>query len=262
MDKFSLKKNAKEAMSLYENYCDGYKSPAPNGKGYFVSPVLTVGKVSERFYHPGSRILDSILAYDKAETTSAYLGQINMTNVSSFVGVNGVIWGYDVVKPEDLKKSYVQAWKSLDRDGKEVSVYDIAPLQRASEELWGRVEKKHFPFLPGAHVPCAGRYFIKEGPTEIYGAMAMGIPEDRAKQAVLIMEDTGEVKGIGRKELQKKVTKDISKSVLDIGRIQNIKYKEIFVGFQSISLDSDEIGCALVVMPYFYLAKKAYPGGR
>ena len=33
------------------------------------------------------------------------------------------------------------------------------------------------------------------------------------------------------------------------------------MGFQSISLGSNEIGSALVVMPYFYLPKKAYVGG-
>ncbi len=248
-------------MSRYKNYCDGYKSPAPNGNGYLVSPVLSVGKVSEKFYHPGSKILDSILAYDKAETTSAYLGQINMTTVSSFVGINGAIWGYDFVSPDDLRKKYAASWKFLKKGSKKIPVYDLSPLQEASKEVWGTLSRKHFPFLPGSHVPCAGKYYTKEGPSEIYGAMAIGIPEKRSGSAALIMEDTGEMKGENSKDLEQKIIRNISESVLEIGKIQKINYKEIFTGFKSIKLSNEEIGCALVVMPYFYLAQNAYLSG-
>lgn len=51
------------------------------------------------------------------------------------------------------------------------------------------------------------------------------------------------------------------RSVVEIGKIQKIKYKEIFIDFYSKEIKEDEVGCVLVAMPYFHLASKAFCEG-
>lgn len=247
----STKNILKGAISPYDYYCDGFKSPESSGKNYIGALVLSVGKSPRQFSHEGSDILDSIVAYDTAEAESAYIGQINMTIVSSFLGPQGIIFGYDIAKT-DYKK------EGIGFVGKEkIPVYSAKTLEQAAVSLFGTKDEKHFPFIPGSHVPCAGRYLIKEGPAHIYCAVAVGISENREKNAVLLMEDIGNLIGDDIEKQKDKIKRDIAESVLNIGNIQKIKYKEILVGFKDIKVGNGEFGCALVAMPYFSLAKKA-----
>ena len=91
---FSPKKILESSLSPYDLYCLGY----PQQNGYITAPVLSIGVAKETFSHVGSKVLDSIIAYDRAETQETYICQINMIIVSSFVGPQGLIWGYDLAK--------------------------------------------------------------------------------------------------------------------------------------------------------------------
>ena len=55
---------------------------------------LSTGKVSLKgLEHKDDEKLRAIVAYDKAESNDAYLGQVNMITVSSFSGPRSAIWG-------------------------------------------------------------------------------------------------------------------------------------------------------------------------
>lgn len=257
MIKFSPEKNLREAISPYNQYCDGFKSPGGSGKGYISSLILSIGKVPRLFSHRSSGVLNSILAYDNAETNSTYIGQINMTIVSSFSGPNGLIWGYDIARVSNLKRKHPLAPSFLEKKGTKIFIYDAKPLLEASLQLFGSNKKKHFPFLPGAHVPCAGRFLIVDDSTHIYSAIGIGIPKDRSRSASLLMEDVGKLNTSEIEKEKKKILKNIAESILVIGKNQKIVFKELFIALKDKKIGKDEIGCALVVMPYFTLAKKA-----
>jgi hypothetical protein len=88
------------------------------------------------------------------------------------------------------------------------------------------------------------KIFFKEGPAFIYSSIGIGIPQRRDKKsACVLMEDVG-VLSENSLKIKKKVIKNVIGSVLEIGKNQKIK--------------KNEIGCVLVAMPYFHLAKKAF----
>ena len=67
-------------------------------KGYYISAVkLSTGKVSVEGLGKDN-VLEGIVAYDKAERNTAYLGQVNMITVSSFSGPLSAVWGLDLAK--------------------------------------------------------------------------------------------------------------------------------------------------------------------
>jgi histidine decarboxylase len=146
----------KSALSPYEHYCIGY----PQKGGYFTALIMGIGVTKKVFAHPGSFVLDSIIAFDKAEIEQAYLGQINMEIVSSFCGPEGLIWGYDVAREESFKQLKFLDKKDL-KNFKKIKILNGENLRKAAIELFGTKNNLHFPFLPGTHVPCAGRFFLR-----------------------------------------------------------------------------------------------------
>lgn len=249
---FSKTKIIQSALSPYEDYCIGY----PGRGGYLTALIMSIGSFRRKFSHLGSEILDSILAYDRAEVADTYLGQINMEIVSSFCGPQGLIWGYDLAKEESSKIESILS-KSIIRKFKKIKIKNGENLRKAAKMLFGTREKTHFPFLPGTHVPCAGRFHFEKGPCYLYGVFAIGIPKNRKKAACVLMEDVGKLKNVTPK-IQEKIILNGIQGILEIGKNQNVEYKEIFVDFVSKKIETNEIGCALTVMPYFHLAKKAF----
>lgn len=245
-----------QAVSPFDTYCDGFKSPGASGSGCLSALILSVGMVSCEFSHPGSQVLDSILAYDQSEAATAYIGQINMTIVSSFLGPQGLIWGYDLARSEGFELQP----KLFCTEKKHIPVYSAQMLIDAARCLFGVRNEKHFPFIPGSHVPCAGRYDCKAGPAHIYCAIAIGVPEHRSESAVIFMEDVGQFTTADFHAESALISKNMANSVSRIGDIQGIDYKEIFVGMRDIVIHANEIGCALVAMPYFTLARNALAG--
>lgn len=249
---FAKDKIIESSLSPYDNYCLGYTGEG----GYFVALVMAIGVFKRTLSHAGSVILDSIVAYDRAETAETYLGQINMQIVSSFCGPQGLIWGYDVAAENETEVTPLLGKEKIGRFSG-VKIRNGTNLRRAAKELFGTKDDLHFPFLPGTHVPCAGRFLFEQGPINLYSAIAIGIPENRSRSACLLMEDVGRLDKINP-EIKQEVIQRAIESVFEIGRNQEISYKEIFVDFVSREINSEEIGCALVAMPYFHLAKKAF----
>lgn len=248
---FSKNEIIRSSLSPYDNYCVGYAGKG----GYFTALVMGIGRFKKTFSRSGSKILDTIIAYDRAEIADSYLGQINMQIVSSFCGPQGIIWGYDVVSEEEINTP-LQLQEARHQKLEGVEIKSGGFLRRASKALLGTNDARHFPFLPGTHVPCAGRFQTMEGPGHLYAGIGIGIPENRAKNACLLMEDVG-ILGQTSRSIEEKILLDLAQSILEVGKNQKIIYKEIFVDFVNKEIQSNEIGCALVAMPYFHLAKKA-----
>jgi histidine decarboxylase len=258
LDRESILTNLRNSISPYEQYCEGYGNEII-GNSYLLGINLGVGKDRVKLSHRGSNTLDEINAFDLAEIDNTYLGQINMTVVSSFCGPQGVIWGYDVARPHDLfdTKNF---FKKIEFEGESVSSYNIDPLLRALTKLFGTKAKRKFILRPGSHVPCASKNIKNLGPCTIYAGIALGIPENRKEEACLLMEDTGQFPSSVNPEAFLNVVKEnLAKSIIQIGKNQGIRYKQVFVGGKFIEINEGEIGCALVAAPYFKLAKRAIP---
>jgi len=82
-------------------------NPSANGTGYVSVITLHVSKVPKTMMLAGQKGegLDGTVAFDKAESSEAYIGQINLIVASSFSGLNGVIWGYDIAKADELTRT-------------------------------------------------------------------------------------------------------------------------------------------------------------
>ncbi len=253
-----------EPVSRYDKYCDGFKAfDGSNGGGYFLGLVLAVGISELELVHGGSGVLEQINAFDRAEVSGTNIGQTNMVTVSSFCGPTGLIWGYDVVRPDDLYSQNKYGPVFVEDTNRKIPVYSINPLLNALEGVFGTVEKKRFPILPGAHVLCALKSFELYGKSHIYSAMALGIAKDRDRDACLLMEDLGSLEGVDDLETSREeIITNITKSVIKIGRNQKVTYKEIFAGMVDAEVPDGKVGCAIAAAPYFLLAKRAVlPGG-
>jgi len=250
-----------QILSPYKQFCDGFGTN--HNPSYLLGCVLGIGKTKIKHSHTGSSSLDEIIAYDRAEIEDTYLGQINMSIVSSFSGPQGLIWGYDLVRPDRLKIHHPLAPHSIKSKYGSTKIYSLSPLLEATQALFGTLKQKHFPLHPGAHVPCAGKYINEKGPKRIYAALGLGIPENRIDNAALLMEDTGTVTTdyghISPDDKRKIILANIVQSITTIGNNQNIFYREILVELKDVYIQDNEIGCALVAAPYFLLAQNAIP---
>ncbi len=245
----------RSAVGPHDAYCVGFR-----GEGtYMVAMALAHGAFAQTFTHPGSDLLDGIIAYDRAEVDGPYLGQINMTTASSFCGPMGLIWGYDVARVELPAPAFLSVAETASLG---VEVKDAANLCVAAQELFGRTDQRHFPFIPGTHVPCARKWRVFEGPGTIYSAAALGVPIERDVDACVLMEDVGRLDAWGNGEASLEVKRrlflDLTRSVIEIGKNQRVQYAEILIAVRARQIAAGEIGCALVAAPYLQLARDAY----
>ena len=255
MSEFSRQHILSLAIGRHDQYCEG------NGgaSGYLTALVMGIGLFPKTFSHQGSELLDRVLAYDSAEVDDAYLGQINMTLVSSFCGPEGLIWGYDVARKESSLFPAVEGDASPELA--KIRVKSGQGLRDAARMLFGTAAERHFPFLPGSHVFCAGRYRFIWGPVQLYAAVAVGIPVDRARAACVLMEDVGKLLVRDTQALEERkheILVHMAQSVLEIGKNQGVEYSEIFVDCIVKNIPEGSVGCPMVAMPYFRLAKNAY----
>ncbi|MDJ0719608.1 MAG: histidine decarboxylase, pyruvoyl type, partial [Prochloraceae cyanobacterium] len=202
-------------------------------------------------------VLEGIVSYDRAEKNDAYIGQINMVTASSFCGLNGAIWGYDLALADELANRKSQPLSVEKRhDGVEIPIRSVEPLLDATKRLFGTQSQRRFPLLPGAMVACLNKSITKrakEKPKIIWCALALAIAEERSKDAHLFIEDVGEG------QPPNNLIKNIYKSILLCGEDQNVLYKEIFVGCKELTIPPGGVGCALTCAPYVTLAQKAIP---
>jgi len=212
--------------------------------------VLVTGKDQIKFSNEGSQVLDEINAFDIAERNGPYIGQLNMSTVSSFCGPQGLILGYDFLQSKNLltKDNIFREYVYME---KIIKAYYMYPLIQSTEAILGLVHKKRFPLIPGAHVAFANKSFKAKGKCTIYSAVAIGIALDREKDACLLMEDCGYLKSS-----EEVILNNLCMSVLQVGRNQNVRYEKILVGIKIEHVEENEVGCALVAMPYMTLAKE------
>ena len=244
------------SISPYNDYCDGYGNPGATGSGY-----INVIKLETGIARKGMDLmLDKILSFDKAETNNTYIGQIDAIIVSSFSGINGLIWGYDLAKsPILLKEKPLFTVKQINTT---VPVYSIEPLLDAGLSLFGTRDNRVFPIMPGAMVRAAFKDYTAEGPTYIWSTIALSIAKDRTKNANLFMEDVGETHCSSMKECQafmKKKMKKMALSSIRAGNNSRIHFSKIFLGYRLRYVPKGYVGTAIVASPYITLARNALP---
>lgn len=254
----------KNALSPYDNYCDGYGNIGASGNSYILGLAIGVGVVDTSFSHQGSHLLDEITAFDLAETEGPFIGQLNMSIVSSFCGPQGLIWGFDIARNPDLyKKSKNSIFnKTIKYKDQSIKLYEANPIINATKSLFGTVNQKKFILRPGAHVPFAGKNKIIRGKDTVYAAVAIGIPENRQENACLLMEDIGIMQTSEFITDERTIFHNLAKSIIQIGINQHVKYSECFAALKSCKVKDNQIGCALVAAPYFTLARKALIKGN
>ncbi len=248
------------AIGPFDDYCDGYGNPGSSGAGYICVLKLSTGTVARKM----DTVLDGIVSYDRAEKNDAYAGQINMIAASSFCGLNGAVWGYDAARHDDLAAGSVRPIMQRTRhDGAALPVYPVAPLLEAGERLFGTEASRRFPLLPGSHVTCATKDITVSGPTSVWSAIALAIAEDRQRDSSLFIEDVGhDIPGgtnAEREAILHARMEHIVDSVVLCGEDQDVRYREIFVGFKTEWVPDGYVGCALTCAPYLVLARNAVP---
>lgn len=247
-------------ISRRQGYCTGSISE-PNGS-YITAVNIAVAKVKRQYEHHGSKTLDYICAFDKAEANEAYLGQTNIIYVSSFCSPDSFLWGYHLAKPSKGYHAHPLLHETKKING--AAILSAEPLTAAFRELVGDKQSRKFPFYPGTLLPAAGKSIESVGPAHIYAAIGIGVTDD-PKCAHTFMEDIGEipllVEGKAVEEYKRKILTDIASSVLTVGMEQGINYSKIFVEIKSIEVSESEVGSSLVMAPYFNLAPEAAPDG-
>jgi histidine decarboxylase len=194
-------------------------------------------------------LLDGILAFDRAESSTANLTQTNLIAVSSFCGINGLVWGYDLAK-QPLRRHPLLPEEQFPQ------AYDLTPLLEATQALLGTVREPRFPVAPGEHLVCAYKSHTALGPCRLYGAMAIGIASERDRHADLFMEDHGTLADADDEAL---VLGNLLRSVAGIGENLGVRYEMVFVGLRSCWVAGGRVGCALTAAPYLHLARAAVP---
>jgi len=268
------RKYDKTAISPFDDYCDGYGMPGAKGQGY-VSVLKVSTGVAEK---SDDMLLDGIVTYDKAEATDAYIGQINMITASSFNGLIGSIWGYDLAVAEEIKNNTQQPLFTINQyDGSILPVFDAAPLLKAGQTLFGTEKARRFPPAPGGQIICANKSAVSYRPAtgkpdpdkgEAYGVWAylsISIAKDRTKAASLFIEDVGTWTQNDREEdmvrFLKEHQKSVAKSTIDCGKNQSVIYDRTYMAYAYVMMKPGQAGTALTVAPYVTLAKRALPGG-
>ena len=254
-----IKHVVNNAIGPFPSNCAGYMNPPAGGWGYVAALKLSIGTV-EADMDEG---LDGIVSYDRAECEDAYIGQINMLTASSFCGVNGAVWGYDIAKHDDLAAGLIQPKMMLPRhDGVEIPIMPMEPLLDSAYRLFGSRDERRFPPLPGSMVVCANksRTINPERETTVWCALAIAIADDRLSTANLFIEDSSDTETTGEAPIEH-LERNIAMSILRCGQDQGVKYKEIFIGFKSLRIKHGTVGCALACVPYVTLPERAIPTG-
>jgi histidine decarboxylase len=264
----------KTAISFYDRYCDGYGCPGAEGNGYVCVVKVATGTVAKT----DDFLLDSIVAYDRAEANDGYTGQINMVTASSFCGIAGQVWGYDLAAADVIASEEQKPILDVAQyDGSILPVYDAQPLIDAGTALFGTEQNRRFPLVPGAHVICANRSVTAWRPREgelqegqaygVWCVISLSIARDRGKDkaADLFVEDAGLwIQNDDPGELKAFVEKHreaVVRSVVACGKDHSVLYDRTYISFACVIMEPGEVGTALAVAPYITLARDAVPAG-
>ena len=263
-----LEEIVRNCRNTTPNSCGGYLEPTATGQpGAYVSTILlSTGAVNlEQFPgFPFEEDLDQgmaqIVSYDRAECNDSYIGQVNMLQASSFSGVNGAIWGYDLAVDSRIGKTYpVGRIENMPS-------YSLIPLRDATRQLFGVANERHFPPQEGAMVVCAEKYrtsMVSDGNMWIWCALGFAIAEDRDNHACLFMEDTGIMTLPEDEEVAVRTRLDdrlnrIAYAAYLCGENQGARYKKIYIGWKASHIPKNHVGCALACAPYVTLPDGAF----
>ena len=268
------------AVGPYENNCAAFGNPAgPKTPNYINVCKLSIGKIPlDKSTNKWDMVTKGILAYDRAETNGAFLGQLNVLAASSFISPHGALWGYDLANNIHESSMYKISG---------VPIYSITPLLEAGEALFGSNQKTtkyygqtedksqigpRFYIMPGEIQPCAVKSAKLSGAGIIYSAIGIGIPINALsnKVARLFYEDAGSYETSGNpteqfiKETEQKLQakmKNIATAMIKNGKDQiiPIKYSKIFIGFKMEPVQDNEYAEAITLSPYITLAQNAIP---
>lgn len=262
----------KTAIGPFDGYCDGYGRPGATGLGYVCVLKVSTGLVRKT----SDTLLDGIVAYDRAEANDAYIGQINMATASSFCGLVGHLWGYDLAVAEEIHRGEERPLFTVTQyDGCDLAVYDGAPLLRAGVALFGTETRRRFPPAPGAHVLCANKSMTASRPRrgapdrergQGYGVwcyLAVSITRDREASAHLFLEDAGVwSRNADEGDLQdflEEHRRTVVRSILACGEDQSVVYDRTYISYAYTLIPPGYVGTALTVAPYVVLARRAVP---
>ncbi len=198
-----------------------------------------------------SASLSRTVAFDRAESAEANVTQTNMVRVSSFNGPNGLLLGHDVLPCPPVRS---------DLAPRRPEALDGGPLFGATRALLGTVDERRFPIRPGAHLLCAYKEHFVEGPGLMYAAFAIGMPEDRERDADLFMEDVGVLRSDLDEETQRRAIADaLLDSAALVGENLRLRYGRVFIAVRAHHVPEGSVGCALAAAPYVRLARGAVP---
>jgi histidine decarboxylase len=262
----------KTAISFYDRYCDGYARPGAYGNGY----VCVVKVATATVVKSDDFLLDGIVSYDRTEASDAYIGQINVQTASSFCGIAGQVWGYDLATADVIAKGEQKPLLEVEQyDGSTLPVYDAQPLIDAGIALFGTEKNRRFPLAPGAHVLCANKSVTALRPkagslqeAQAYGvwcSIALSIAKNRDNAADLFIEDAGlwtqNDNPNDLKTFLEKHREAVVCSVIACGKDQSVLYDRTYVSFACATMKPGEVGTALAIAPYITLARDAIPSG-
>ncbi len=262
----------KEAISPFAKYCDGYGCPGAQGFGYVSVIKVATGSVEKT----SDSLLDGIVAYDLAEAEEAYIGQINMITASSFCGIAGQVWGYDLAVADEIENNSQKPLFSIKQyDDTPLPIYDGRPLLAAGKALFGTESNRRFPLVPGAHVICANKSITALRPkhknpdqhkNEAFGVwcfIALSISKERDKSANLFIEDAGlwrKDDDIGHlRSFLQSHRRTVALSITACGQQQSVIYDRTYISYAYTIMKPNHIGTALAVAPYIVLAQDAIP---
>lgn len=258
--------NGAVASEFAGPFCMGYLNPGASGQGYISTLKLSIGLVSVDNL---DEVTEGIVSYDRCEKNDAYIGQINMLTASSFCGLNGAVWGYDLAVADRIKNGLEPMYYQPQVKGPDIPVFSAAPLLDATERLFGKKQQPRFPPMPGAHIVCANKSATTKADdtpdgTWVWSAIALAILENRSSGANLFIEDantfeTADTPKPVVKEFLEETQKKITHSIALCGQDQGVIYKEIFVGYKALRVQKNQVGCALTCAPYVLLSPQAIP---
>jgi histidine decarboxylase len=245
------------AASTHALYCEGFGNNDSKGC-YINTPLIAAGTAKLKGAYDRSLVLEQIQAFDTAQAEGAYIGQINLIQVSSFCGPNGLIWGHDVMESPKRPLSSDEAI----RNTKGAPVYDAESLFAASVRLFGTAKKRRFPIIPGSLVPAAYKTISEIGPTILYGGLGIGIASDKSSSASLFMEYVGSSKAVADEDVAAQrinISDQLLTSVVEVGENHDLEFESIYVGTRALIVPQGSMGCVLVAIPYVTLAANALP---
>lgn len=263
-----------QAVGPFESFCDGYGRPGAQGLGYVCVLKVATATVEKT----DDALLDGIVALDRAEAAEAYLGQINMETASSFCGLAGLVWGYDLAVAEAIAHGrQAPLFSVVQHDGSPLPILDAQPLLDAGKALFGTANARRYPLAPGAHVICANKsvaaYRPKQGRPDpdqgqafgVWCYLALSIARDRGAAADLFMEDAGVWTGNDSEPDLRRWLEDhrrcVADSIVACGRGQGVLFDRTYIGYAYTLIPPGHLGVALAVAPYIVLARRAVPEG-